>query len=419
MPLLKIAVVLKGWPRLSETFVAQEVLGLERRGFNIRIISLRHPTDRAVHDLHRAVRAPIRYLPEYLEDEPARVATAQRRASQLRGYPRALRTYLADYRRDASENRIRRFGQACVLAAELEADTDMIYAHFLHTPASVARYAALMHELPFSVSAHAKDIWTTPSWEKAEKLAEARFCVTCTLLGSRHLQELSPPGRVHLVHHGVDAARFAAPVKRSVLNGSDPVHPVRLLAVARAVPKKGLHLLLECLELLPTDLHWRLEHIGGGPLLPDLRTKAERLGLDRRIDWRGPQPADAVRDAYRRADLFVLPVRVAEDGDRDGLPNVVVEAAAAGLPVLSTTAASVDELVADGVTGRLVPPDDAVSLAGALAVLIGDPASREVFGRAAREKVLLAFDADRGIDRVAALLELAANCRNQSVHPFQ
>lgn len=412
----KIAVVLKGWPRLSETFVAQELLGLERRGCDLGIVSLRHPTDKAVHDLHRSVRAPLRYLPEYLEDEPARVALGQRAATRLPGYARAFRTYLDDYRRDPTENRQRRFGQACVLAAELEPETELLYAHFLHTPASVARYAALMRGLPFAVSAHAKDIWTTPVWEKAEKLADARFCATCTQSGALHLQEIAPPGRVHLIHHGVDPARFPASDGRPPRDGSDPADPVRILSIARAVPKKGLFLLLEALARLPADLHWCLEHLGGGPLLPDLRAKAQALGLGARVGWRGAQPADAVRPAYRWADLFVLPVRVAEDGDKDGLPNVVVEAAASALAVVSTTAASVGELVTDGVSGRLVPPDDPAALAEAVETLLRHPDRRAALGRAARAKVVLAFDSERAIERIARLVDGALAKRNPSAN---
>nr|WP_240476773.1 glycosyltransferase [Geminicoccus roseus] len=369
-----------------------------------------------MHDLHRAVRAPVRYLPEYLEDEPERVAAGRRAATALPGYPRAFATWLADHRRDPGENRVRRFGQACVLAAELEPDTELLYAHFLHTPASVARYAALMHELPFAISAHAKDIWTTPAWEKAEKLAGAAFCATCTRIGAVHLQDLAPPGRVHLIHHGVDRARFQAPAHRPARDGHDPADPVRILCIARAVPKKGLFLLLDALALLPDGLHWRLDHIGGGPLLERLRSRAAELGLAGRIAWLGPQPAETVRPAYRQADLFVLPVRVAEDGDKDGLPNVVVEAAASGLPIVSTDAASVGELVTDGESGRLVPPDDAAALAAAMAQLLQDPARRGEFAREAHAKVAIGFDSGRGIARIAALVDDALARGNHSAN---
>jgi hypothetical protein len=130
-----VAVVVKGYPRLSETFIAQEILALERRGLELTIVSLRQPTDRAVHDLHRQIAAPALYLPEYLHQEPARVAASWRRVRRWPGYAAARRLWLRDLRRDPTRNRARRFGQALVLAAELPAEVGLLYAHYLHTPA--------------------------------------------------------------------------------------------------------------------------------------------------------------------------------------------------------------------------------------------------------------------------------------------
>src|SRR5262249_53315232 len=152
---------------------------------DVHIVSLRQPTDRAVHPVHHEIRAPVLYLPEYLYREPLRVWRGWRRARRLKGYPEARRLWLRDLRRDLTPNRIRRFGQALVLAAELPAGIRHLHAHFLHTPASVARYAAVLHRLDWSVSAHAKDIWTIPDWEKREKLAETRWAVTCTENGQQ------------------------------------------------------------------------------------------------------------------------------------------------------------------------------------------------------------------------------------------
>jgi hypothetical protein len=203
-----IAIVLKGYPRLSETFIAQEIHALERRGFALRIYSLRHPTDTSVHPVHREIRAPAAYLPEYLGDEPRRVLAGWRRARRLPGYQRARRAFLRDLARDPTTNRLRRFGQACVLAAELPGGVDRLYAHFLHTPASVARYGALITGLPWSASAHAKDIWTTPDWELRDKLGEAEWVTTCTASGRDRLAALAPaPERVALNYHGLDFAR--------------------------------------------------------------------------------------------------------------------------------------------------------------------------------------------------------------------
>ncbi|MBL4720523.1 MAG: colanic acid biosynthesis glycosyltransferase WcaL, partial [Alphaproteobacteria bacterium] len=162
---MAVAFVLKGYPRLSETFIAQEILALEQRGIDIRIVSLRHPTDTDTHPIHREIRAPVLYLPEYLHDAPGRTARAVMAIRKRPGFAKAFAIWRGDLRRDFTRNRVRRFGQACVLAHELPADVDCLHAHFLHTPASVTRYAAIMAELPWSGSAHAKDIWTTPVWE--------------------------------------------------------------------------------------------------------------------------------------------------------------------------------------------------------------------------------------------------------------
>src|SRR5258707_10465726 len=199
----RVAFVLKGYPRLSETFIAQEILALERRGLEILIVSLRHPTDRAAHPVHRLIRAAVLYVPEYLYQEPGRVWRGWLRSRRHPGYRRALAAWLTDLRRDPTPNRIRRFGQALVLAAELPADIDRLHAHFLHTPASVARYTGLIAGLDWTVSAHAKDIWTLPVWEKRVKLAEAGWVVTCTEAGRNHLAGLAS-GRdsVSLCYHG-------------------------------------------------------------------------------------------------------------------------------------------------------------------------------------------------------------------------
>jgi hypothetical protein len=212
----RVAFVVKGYPRLSETFIAQEIEALETRGLDILIVSLRQPTDPATHPVHRRIRAPLLYLPEYLYRAPLRVWRGWLASRQRPGYHAARQTWLADLARDPTPNRIRRFGQALVLAAELPADINHLHAHFLHTPASVARYAAVMLGLPWSVSAHAKDIWTIPDWEKREKLADARWAVTCTAAGYRHLAALAPTDdRVALCYHGVDFDRFASPQQRA------------------------------------------------------------------------------------------------------------------------------------------------------------------------------------------------------------
>ena len=291
-----------------------------------------------------------------------------------------------------------------VLAAELPAEIRWLHAHFLHTPASVVRYAARLLGLPWSASAHAKDVWTTPEWEVREKLEDCRWLVTCTAFNARYLAALTPEaGRVTLLYHGLDFARFPPPVgRRRACDGSDPEDPAVLLSVGRAVEKKGYAGLLDALALLPAGLEWRFVHIGGGPRLGDLRRRAARLGIAGRIDWRGPLPQQDVLEAYRAADLFVLACRIAADGDRDGLPNVLMEAQSQGLACVSTEVSAISELIVDGETGVLVPADDTAALSRALHRLIRFPDYRRRLGSAAMRRVRWLFSADKGIDWLAA-----------------
>ena len=398
----RVAVVVKGYPRLSETFIAQELLGLQQRDLPFAIWSLRRPTDVARHLMHNQITAPVSYLPEYLHEEPGRVA---------RGVLRAwlLPAFLRDLSRDRTRNRLRRFGQACVMARELPADITHLHVHYLHTPASVIAYAAKLRGLSWSFSAHAKDIWTTPDWEKREKIAAAEWGVTCTQDGHRELQRLADRAdKVTLVYHGLDLQRFPAPPARPPRNGTEAADPVRFVTIGRAVEKKGFDDLLDALAKLPADLHWRLTHIGGGEKLKSLQAQALALGLAERVTWAGPKAQGEVVAALREADLFVLPSRQAGDGDRDGLPNVVMEAASQALPIVATDFAGIPEFVREDVEGVLVQPGDVVGLASALAALAIAPERRAMLGRAAHERLTGAFSANAGLDRVATLLRASA-----------
>ncbi|MFN0113417.1 MAG: glycosyltransferase family 4 protein [Paracoccaceae bacterium] len=403
-PAGRLVIVLKGYPRLSETFIAQEILGLERAGLDIALVSLRHPTDRKRHPVHDEIRAPVTYLPEYLYREPWRALRGLAHAARRPGFGRAFHRFLRDLRRDPSPNRVRRFGQAAVLVREMPAGADWLYAHFIHTPASVAAYAALLTGLPWSVSAHAKDIWTAPDWDLSEKLGEMRWAVTCTGTGRDRLAGLSGgKAPVHLVYHGLDLARFGPPGgDRAPRDGSDPGDPVRIMSVGRAVEKKGFGTLIEALGRLPKGLAWSFTHVGGGDVAT-LRARAGALGMGDRVVWRGALDQPEVLRIYRAADVFALACRVAGDGDRDGLPNVLVEASSQGLACVSTRVSAIPELIRDGENGLLVPPDDPGALAGALARLIGDPALRSALGRAAEARVRSEFDHEAGLRRLLAL----------------
>lgn len=405
----RLAVILKGYPRLSETFIAQEILGLERAGFAIDIWSLRQPTDKYLHPMHKAIAAPKFYLPEYLYHAPWRVMKGIGWALRQPGFGALARVFLKDLARDLTPNRLRRFGQACVFAREVDPAIRHFHVHFLHTPGSVARYAALLTGREFTFSAHAKDIWTIPDWEKREKIAACRWGVTCTRDGWQELRRAAGPeaaDKVHLVYHGLDLTRFPDPAARPTRPTDGPV---QIVSVGRAVEKKGFDDLLASLALLPPDLDWRLTLVGSGPLLPALKKQAEAAGIAARLTFTGALPQDRVIGHLQAADLFVLPSKPGADGDRDGLPNVLMEAASQGLPLVSTRFAAVPEFIRDGEEGLLVPPGDPAALAGALERLIRDAGLRATLGATARARVARDFSFEGGLDRLAQWLAQAVD----------
>ena len=402
---MKIAVFLKGYPRLSETFIAQEILNLQKAGLPLELVSLRHPTDTKRHPVHHEITAPVNYLPEYVHDEWSRCFHAWRKARKLPGYKRAFSIWRQDLLRDFSRNRVRRFAQAMVAATELSKDVGWLYGHFIHTPGSVTRYAAIIRELSFSISAHAKDIWTSPDWELSEKLDDAEWTVTCTKGGADHLAGLSAEkSSVKLVYHGLDLERFPLPENSfSHRDGTDPSSPVQFLSVGRAVEKKGLDTLLEALALLPQDFHWCWTHIAGGPLLSKLKQQADTLGIQDKVEFLGSQAQSRVLQAYRDSDVFVLPCRVAADGDRDGLPNVIVEAQSQKVCVVSTPISGIPELIEDQKNGILVEPNQPDALKEALLAIGRNPEKRSRMGSEGAKRVHKDFNAANEIEMLLNL----------------
>lgn len=399
----QVAFVLKGYPRLSETFIAQEIHSLLGLGMDIAIYSLRQPTDTSTHPVHDEITASVHYLPEYLHNQPLRVLNGLLRSITKPGFKIALSTWWKDLGRDSSRSRVRRLGQAMVLAAELPANTSAIHAHFMHTPASVARYAAQILGLPWSCSAHAKDIWTSPEWELREKLNDCQWLTTCTAANTEYLSGLADKNNVFLNYHGVDLARFPpAPERASRRDGSSPEQTVQLLSVGRAVSKKGYFSLLDALSGITPELYWNFTHIGGGELLEPLKRHAEKLGIEDRCHWLGAQPQQLVLQHYRETDLFVLNSKIDDNGDRDGLPNVIVEAQSQSLAVLSTNISGIPELIKSGENGILVEQRDTAALSAALSRLISEPEYREKLGSAGNDKVRTLLDKDINIQQLYA-----------------
>jgi len=379
----KVAIFVKGWPRLSETFIAQELLALQEAGLDFDIISLRKPHDSETHPLHKKINKTVIYLPEYIYQAPFQFLYALIK-SFFKFSPKAFwQMFFSTIRKDFSPNRWRRFAQALIFATKYGQKYDFIYCHFLHTPTSVGLYASLLLNKPFAFSAHAKDIWTSEEWEIQEKLAHAAWGATCTRYGYEYLVGLSNrPSKMHLIYHGLD---FKALPK--IISKKTNRKKCILLSVGRAVEKKGFDVLIRALSQLPDDFHYEWHHIGTGHLINTLKEQAKKLGISSHIKWLGAQSQEAVFRAYMDADIFVLPCRIAGDGDRDGLPNVLMEASYAGLPIITTAVSGIVECFSHHENALFVPENDETKLAEAIHQLGTSKALCSKLSEQAKEKI--------------------------------
>lgn len=379
-----LAVLVHEFPKLSETFVLADLLALEQRGVRLHVFSLRQPSGELTQGGTSQLKAKIEYLPEIT----GRQLTLLTRAIHAAMFARSPTRYAAGLAQvyassDYSKLRMR---QAVLLAGGmLRLGVPPLYVHFAHKPATVGRFASLLLGNPFAISAHAVDVWATPPKELRAKLRDAAVVLSCYEEARRHLEWLAGSHTpVRLVRHGVEIP--ARPFHQEA-------SPAIVLAVGRLVEKKGFETLVRGAALLRDSGHdFRVHIAGDGPMWPTLARLVGELGVGELVRFLGPQTRDELEKHFAEAAVFVLPCQVAQDGNRDGLPNTVLEAMARGLPVVSTTLESVKEAIRDGVEGRLVTPQEPSELASAVAELLGDSDLRARLGHAARERVKRDYD---------------------------
>lgn len=422
-----------GFPRLSETFIASELLRVERAGVPVRLFVIKpvEERERGVR-VRSAVVDAIRARPEYLPDTASLTlplhmwrprhlrpfAPALRRVARRRppGLVRAARIGLGLALRNRRTRwsgprkvNVKELLQAIALADRLldAPEVRHLHAHFAHGTTTVTWLAAEIAGLPFSFTGHARDIYSgdlNPHGLLRRKLLAARFAVTCTEANRRHLQAIAPGAAVHLVYHGLGADFERLVGAAPALTGAAPNGRLRVLGVGRLVAKKGFDVLVEaCAVLARRGVAFEALIVGQDDKHGDeVRRRIAELGLAGEVSLPGPMGPDELSEEYRRAAVFCLPCRVLEN-DRDGIPNVLVEAMATGVPVVTTGVSGIPELVTHEANGLLVPPEDPEALAGALLRLHAD---RELAGRLARagsDTVRERFDGDAMGRRLAGL----------------
>ena len=393
-----VGLLVKIFPKLSETFVLEEVLGLERLGVSLRLYTLAAPTDAEVHPAVAGVRSSITCVPASLRADWRGFAGRHARwlATRPLHYLQALR--LASGRGRAG---LMDFARAGWLAGQLRDDgVQHLHTHFISMPADVAELVSCLAGLPFSISAHAKDIYLSDASDLRRKMGAARFTVTCTDFNCQTLRAIAPDANVQRMYHGIDHAVFH-PQRRMAPSGVPLI-----LSVGRLREKKGLDTLIEACHLLrQRGLPFRCEIVGYGEEQERLQAIIASHGLQGQVALTGKLTREHVIDRYARATVYVQPSRVAADGDRDGIPNVLLEAMAMGVPVVASNVSGIPEIVCHGRNGLLIEPDDPAALADAVTRLIGDPALGAALGRAARHSVTETFDNDHNLRLVIQLLE--------------
>lgn len=408
-----LGMILKGYPRISESFISTEILLLESLGIPIEIYSLKQPRESFSHANVKKIRASVTYMPEYVIPNWQTLMKSNFTAwRKLRAhYRQCLKDaiFRAFDRRNSAT--LRHFLQAGHLTTIrlLGSPVCHLHAHFCHTPTSVALFASELTGLPFSFTAHAKDIYTSDPEQLVRKIERARFVVTCTKYNARYLSGLSSSESqiqhqtpIHTIYHGIDVDFF------TFAHSPIPGPPFRILSIGRHVEKKGYDDLFKAVKLLDdAGMDFQLIQIGSGEITSELNDMVRDLGLQNRVQMLGTLPHEEVIKHYRTAHCFALACKVAANGDRDGIPNVLLEAMAVGLPVVATRVSAVPELVEDGVTGTLVEPETPAAMAHAILDLLLHPNSHERRKKQARTKVEEDFDNRRCVTKLYALLKQA------------
>jgi glycosyltransferase involved in cell wall biosynthesis len=402
----RVIYLTRSWPRLSQTFIVNEVLALERLGVELEIFAMEPSGEQVRQPQVDQVRSPVTYL-----DRSGRLR--DHLAVGLRHPVRYLRAALFARRNPdlasgyATATSTECLGHAVTVAARVlrlrrqGTEVAHLHAHFAHDPALIALLVRRLTGVTYSITAHARDLYQIPQRSLRVRAADATRVLTCCEANKHYLDVELATGRdkVTVVHHGVDLQQFA-PVRRA------PAATVQIVSVGRLVEKKGFPDLLEACAEIAADRSFQLTVYGDGPLRAELERMRHELGLDGLVTFAGECDSARIVAALRRADIFALTPFVTPDGDRDGVPNVVVEALACGLPVVATKVGGVGEAVTHRRNGLLAEPRDVAAIAANLKELVGDPDLRARLGAAARRTVEQGFDVDRAAHQLVRVFGL-------------
>ncbi len=391
----KLAYILKGYPRISETFISNEILLLEKLGFRMQLFPMRHPRESFCHDSVKQIQAQVDYLPTELLLEFPRLLLPNIFLAVKRPklFQQGLQLANVRYKRTGKLATFKHLLQAGFLTNNhLLGNTEIahLHGHFAHSPTSVTMFASLLSGKPFSFTAHAKDIYTSNPDQLREKIRLAEFVVTCTEYNKRYLEDIAEglETPIHCIYHGIDLKLFSPKTDHNTCST-----PYNLLTVARITEKKGLPTLYKALSMLK-EKNFKFNHIliGDGDDRDAILQLITELKLTDCCHWLGTRTHTEVLKQFEQSDLFVLACEIAANGDRDGIPNVLVEALAMGVPSLSTTVSAVPEILLHKKSGVTVVPGDAVIMAKTIETILTDTELRKTIIQGGRKHTSQNFD---------------------------
>ncbi len=396
---MRIGYVVKRYPRFSETFIVNEILAHEAAGLDVRIFALLPPEDTHFQDIIARVRAPVTYLRARSSKTSEFWSTLLHAAKELPDVWKYLSA--------GPDETPREVLQALILALEIKKQgISHLHAHFATSATVVARLAASFAGISFTFTAHAKDIFLDDiSLENLrQKFLSAALAVTVSDYNVIYLKEKLgiSDTRIRRIYNGLDLERFSY---------SEPdLESSRIVAVGRLVEKKGFGILIDACNILRSrNVHFECRIVGTGPLQAELENQVKETGLEDQVILCGPRPQHEVIREIRNAALFVAPCIVGDDGNRDGLPTVLLETMALGTPCISTNVTGIPEVIHDKITGLVIEQGDAVGLADTLETLLGDKALRVRLAREARALIEEKFDIKRNAAELRECFAAACN----------
>lgn len=415
---LEIGYILKGYPRLSETFISNEIYLLETMGLKLHLFSVKKSEEAKSQAVVAKIKAGITYLPElastgdspfsvWLRANLPRFSGSHVRLLGLR--PKAyIQTFLyacylslkyrSGFWSELKKVFFKDFLRAGYIALEVleHGRIRHLHGHFCHGSTTITMFVSQLTGLPFSFTAHAKDVYLpklNPGDLLQTKIKKAQFVATCTDANRLYMQHLCPEGApIHTIYHGLNTDLFM-PRKPQDDASKTPL----ILSVGRFVEKKGFAYLVQACRLLKDrGLEFQCRIIGEAEEhLEVIKQLVKTLQLEDLVHLGEAVTQEELRQIYQECTIFSLPCQITRTGDRDGIPNVLVETMAMGIPVVATPISGIPELIEDRVDGLLVPQQNAAALADALAELLANPALRQQLGEAARAKVCRLFDSTK------------------------